>query len=205
MAEIKQIINKVFKANSYLCIENNDCIVIDSNLQAIDFIISNKLNPVYMFLTHEHFDHIAGISQLKQYFPEMMVISSKDTSDFIQDPRKNMSFYYDGVGFKERASDIFIEDISTFNFLRHSINTFYTPGHTSGGIIVQIENMLFTGDTLLDVKTPTNMLNSSKKQLIESLEFIDNNFNDNVILYQGHGKPFPKIEWDINKSLGKKV
>lgn len=121
----------------------------------------------------------------------------------MQNSRDNMSFYYDGVGITEIASEIFIEDVSTFNFLGYSINTFYTPGHTTGGIVVQIDNMLFTGDTLLDIRTPTIMPNSSKQQLKESLDFIDNYFDDNTVFYQGHGDPFLKTNWNKAISIGK--
>ena len=71
-------------------------------------------------------------------------------------------------------------------------------------IIIHIDNALFTGDTLLDIKTPTTLPNSSKIKLRESLDFIDNNFDDNIIFYQGHGKPFSKKDWDKEKSIGKK-
>lgn len=60
----------------------------------------------------------------------------------------------------------------------------------------------FTGDTVLDIKTPVNLPNSSKEKLKQSIKFIDEKFSDDTIFYQGHGKPFPKKEWDRMKTLG---
>lgn len=202
MAILNSVIDHRFNVNSYILVENNNCIIIDSNINTYDYIIANKLIPELLFLTHEHFDHITGTTNLKQMFPQMKIISSKETSKLMQNSRDNMSFYYDGIGITEIGSDIFIEDISTFDFGGYSINTFYTPGHTTGGIVVQIDSMLFTGDTLLDIRTPTNMPNSSKQQLKESFTFIDNYFNENTIFYQGHGKPFYKKDWDRDISIG---
>ena len=85
------------------------------------------------------------------------------------------------------------------------IKTYNTPGHSEGGIVISMDNILFTGDTLLDVKTPVNFPNSSKTKLKESIDFIDEKFSDDTIFYQGHGKPFLKKDWNKNKSLGQKL
>lgn len=202
MVKIDNVINTRYNTNSYIYKEHNKCIIIDCNINTYNYIINNNLIPEYLFLTHEHFDHIIGAGRLKKAFPQMMIIASTITSGLVQDSKGNMSFYLDGIGIEEVAADIFIENVSEFDFHGHKINTYYTPGHTTGGIIIHIDNMLFTGDTLLNIKTPTTLPNSSKQQLKESIEFIDKNFDDNTIFYQGHGEPFLKKDWDKNKSLG---
>lgn len=199
---ISKIIEDRFKANSFVLSIGNECIIIDMNTNVLPFILDNGLTPKYLFLTHEHFDHIKGTKELKNTFPDMQITASKITSELLVDSKGNMSFYLDGIGIEEVAADIFIENVSEFDFHGHKINTYYTPGHTTGGIIIHIDNMLFTGDTLLNIKTPTTLPNSSKQQLKESLDFIDEKFDDNTIFYQGHGEPFLKKDWDKNKSLG---
>lgn len=204
MEKIDRIVNDRFNVNSYIYQENNKCIIIDSNIHTYDYIIKNKLIPEYIFLTHEHFDHIIGVSRLKNTFPDMKIISSKATSDMMQDNKGNMSFYFDGIGVKECCADIFIDDISEFNFSGYIVNTYFAPGHTASGILIKINNLLFTGDTLLDIKTPTNMPTSSKEQLYKSLDFIDENFKQDTLICQGHGVPFLKKNWDKNISIGNK-
>lgn len=202
MEKIYRIINDRFNVNSYIYKENNKCIIIDSNINTYDYIIKNELIPEYIFLTHEHFDHIIGVSRLKNTFPDIKVVASRETSDMMQDNKGNMSFYYDGIGIQECGADIFIDNISEFVFSGYNINTYFAPGHTSGGILIEINNLLFTGDTLLDIKTPTNLPTSSKKQLYESLEFIDEKFNQDIVICQGHGGPFLKKDWNKNTSIG---
>lgn len=202
--DIKTFITPHYKSNSYIIIIDTKCVIVDINLDAIDYIKENKLEPVYLFLTHEHLDHIKGTSKIKTLYPSIKIISSKITAENIQDSRENLSFYFDGIGFTENGVDIFSEDENEFIFKGIKIKTYNTPGHSEGSIIINIDNVLFTGDTVLDVKTPVNLPNSSKVKLKESIDFIDENFSDDTIFYQGHGKPFLKKNWDKDKSIGQK-
>ena len=204
MAKIDKVIHNKFKANSYIFMEDNQCIIIDCNTNTLPYLQEHILEPAYLLVTHEHFDHVEGVKKLKECFPNMIIVASKITSSLMKDAKTNMSFYLDGIGIEEIEADVYIEDKSSFIFKENNIQTYYTPGHTAGGIIIHIGNVLFTGDTLLNIKTPTNLPNSSKKQLRESIEFIDSNFNNDTIFYQGHGDPFPKSKWDKNISIGVK-
>lgn len=205
MAKIDKVIHNRFKANSYIFMEDDgQCIVIDCNTNTFPYLQEHNLEPAYLLVTHEHFDHVEGVKKLKECFPNMIIVASKITSSLMKDAKTNMSFYLDGIGIEEIEADVYIEDKSSFIFKENNIQTYYTPGHTAGGIIIHIGNVLFTGDTLLNIKTPTNLPNSSKKQLRESIEFIDSNFNNDTIFYQGHGDPFPKSKWDKNISIGVK-
>lgn len=202
MEKIDRIVNNRFNVNSYIYQENNKCIIIDCNIHTYDYIIKNKLMPEYMFLTHEHFDHIEGVMQIKKEFPNILIVSSSLTANLIKDKKSNMSYYSDGIGFEEDGVDIYTEDKSAFHFNKHIINTYSTPGHTECGIVIEIGHCLFTGDTVLDVKTPANLCNSSKQQLIASLDFIDNHFDNDTVFYQGHGEPFLKKDWNKDISIG---
>ena len=204
MAKIDKVIHNKFKANSYIFMEDNQCIIIDCNTNTLPYLQEHNLEPAYLLVTHEHFDHVEGVKKLKECFPNMIIVASKITSSLMKDAKTNMSFYLDGIGIEEIEADVYIEDKSSFIFKENNIQTYYTPGHTAGGIIIHIGNVLFTGDILLNIKTPTNLPNSSKKQLRESIEFIDSNFNNDTIFYQGHGDPFPKSKWDKNISIGVK-
>lgn len=193
MAKIDKVIHNKFKANSYIFMEDNQCIIIDCNTNTLPYLQEHNLEPAYLLVTHEHFDHVEGVKKLKECFPNMIIVASKITSSLMKDAKTNMSFYLDGIGIEEIEADVYIEDKSSFIFKENNIQTYYTPGHTAGGIIIHIGNVLFTGDTLLNIKTPTNLPNSSKKQLRESIEFIDSNFDNDTIFYQGHGDPFQNL------------
>lgn len=202
--DIKTFITPHYKSNSYIIIIDTKCVIVDINLDAIDYIKENKLEPVYLFLTHEHLDHIKGTSKIKTLYPSIKIISSKITAENIKDSRENLSFYFDGIGFTENGVDIFSEDENEFIFKGIKIKTYNTPGHSEGSIVIHMINILFTGDTVLDLKTPVNLPHSSKIKLKESIDFIDKNFPDDIVFYIGHGDPFLKKNWDKDKSIGQK-
>lgn len=203
--DIKTVVTPHYNSNSYIIIIDTKCVIVDINLETINYVKEYKLEPIYLFLTHEHLDHIKGTSQIKKLYSDINIISSKVTAENIKDNRENLSLYFDGVGFEEDGVDIFIEDKNEFTFQDILIKTYNTPGHSEGSIIINIDNVLFTGDTVLDVKTPVNFPHSSKIKLKESIDFIDENFSDDTIFYQGHGKSFPKKEWNKLKSLYNKI
>lgn len=203
--DIKTVVTPHYNSNSYIIIIDTKCVIVDINLETINYVKEYKLEPIYLFLTHEHLDHIKGTSEIKKLYPSIKIISSKVAAKNIQDSRENLSLYFDGVGFEEDGVDIFIEYENEFIFQDILIKTYNTPGHSEGSIVINIDNVLFTGDTVLDVKTPVNLPHSSKIKLKESVDFIDENFSDDTIFYQGHGKPFLKKDWDKNKSLYNKI
>ena len=77
MLNIKQIIESKYKANSYVIIEGNDCIIIYTNINTPTFITANNLNPIFLFLTHEHFDHVKGSAELKKCFQICRLLHQK--------------------------------------------------------------------------------------------------------------------------------
>lgn len=203
--DIKTVVTPHYNSNSYIIIIDTKCVIVDINLETINYVKEYNLEPEYLFLTHEHLDHIKGTSQIKKLYPSIKIISSKVAAENIKNIRENLSYYFDGIGFEEDGVDIFIEDENEFIFQDILIKTYNTPGHSEGSIIINIDNVLFTGDTVLDVKTPVNLPNSSKEKLKQSIKFIDNKYSDDIIFYQGHGKPFLKKDWDKNKSLYNKI
>ena len=61
--------------------------------------------PEYIFLTHEHFDHIWGVNLLKEIYNSHL-ICSLTCSQKIVNKKKNMSIFYNQVGFEIYPVDI---------------------------------------------------------------------------------------------------
>ena len=114
--QVKRILNKPIDSNCFVVCSTNDeyCIIIDPSsedcVDLIGFIESLNLKPEYIFLTHEHFDHVWCINRLKSMH-DLKLIYLRDCSSMIIGEKKNMSFFYNQVGFKTCRSVIFLEDI----------------------------------------------------------------------------------------------
>jgi glyoxylase-like metal-dependent hydrolase (beta-lactamase superfamily II) len=195
---IQQIPNKPIDSNSYVVYkqETNACIIIDpgteDSVDLIDFIKIKHLRPEYIFLTHEHFDHIWGVNKLRSIY-KAKIVCSKICSLKIIDKKKNMSVFYNQIGFETFPADLIIEDIN-YQLIWNGENIKFidVPGHTNASVCILIENNLFTGDTIIkNTKTVTKLPDGSKEKLIESFSLLENSLkNRKIKIYSGHGPSF---------------
>ena len=194
---------KRFKAREYF--SNCFCVINNANRRAllidpgdrvvknlVRFMKWNRLTLDYVILTHEHFDHIAGVNPLRKKY-EFKIIATVEASACFQDPRKNLSLFYymDGIGIECPAADITIDGLkSPFIWNEHKIEFIKTPGHSLGSMCVSIGDLLFSGDTIIPgVKTITKLPGSSKETVYRSLKTIYSRFGDETIVFPGHGDP----------------
>lgn len=154
--------NNDIKINSYVLIYQNYSIVIDpNNFDEIERVLDGtKLE--YIFLTHEHFDHIMAVDKLREKY-NAKLIAQKLTSKNIQSSSKNLSKFSEIIfDFMKKTQTSKIEEISinsadieyedSYNLNWYG-NTFFfkhTPGHSEGSSCIYINNYLFTGDSLFE-------------------------------------------------------
>lgn len=202
---VERIQNKPIDSNSFVIYTqtNNSCIVIDPGTEdcedLIEFMEDNCLAPAYVFLTHEHFDHIWGINRLKETY-KCKIVCSKDCSERIVLNKKNMSLFYNQIGFETYPADIHIEDVNYQLIWNEEIIEFLpTKGHSDACICIHIGNYLFTGDTIIkNSKTVTKLPGGNKIKLFESLISLNNKFiGKQIMIHSGHGESF---WYDENKN-----
>lgn len=152
--------------NSYVLKTNQHCIVIDpNNFDEIVMAIGNdKLD--YIFLTHEHFDHIKSIDRLRDKYG-VKLIAQEYASQNIQSSVKNLSKFsnlvleFMGKTITEPFEEIVIEpaDIVFENNYQvfwegYNFSFQHTPGHSAGSCCISVEDILFVGDSLFELCEP---------------------------------------------------
>lgn len=196
--KVKRILNSPVDSNSFVVYknDNNFCIIIDPGTrdckELLKFIEKEKLLPEYIILTHEHFDHVWGVNRLKEIY-DSTIICSRECSLRIIEKKKNMSVFYDQIGFEAYPADIVIEDLNNHLKWRDiDIEFIITKGHTNSSICVNIGDILFTGDTIIkNLKTVVKLPGGNKELLVMSLNLIFSKFKDSlIIVYPGHGEKF---------------
>ena len=195
---VKTILNKPVSSNCHILFQNinKNCIIIDPGtedcIDLFDFIENRNLIPEFIFLTHEHFDHILGVKKLKETY-NCKIVCSADCSEKIISKKKNMSVFYNQIGFEAYPADIFIENIGyQLDWNGKTIEFISTKGHTDSSICILVDDNLFTGDTIIkNQRTVIKLPGGSKLKLIESTTVLDKKFTGKRIrVYSGHGESF---------------
>ena len=122
--------------------ESKKCAIIDPGAESpmiLDYIESNKLVPVAIFLTHGHYDHHMALDAVLEeldvpvYVHESEVDRSGQNRRHVLGDNGKLSFYVEGA----------VINVGNLQF-----KVLETPGHSKGSVTLMCEDALFTGDTL---------------------------------------------------------
>lgn len=141
---IKSIPVGQLETNCYV-VTNEDtlhCVVIDPGDESntiLDYLEDNRLVCEAILLTHGHYDHVGAVEAVQEETGAKVYMHKADDHRLSGDYHfpytlpENGAYYQDG-------------DVLELAGLRFAV--IGTPGHTKGGVTLQCENALFTGDTL---------------------------------------------------------
>ncbi len=194
---IHQVINQPVNSNCFVLSHpaSDTCIVFDpgtvNNATLLEYLVSSNLQPRLVLITHEHFDHCAGVDALATEY-NFRLIASKQTALRIKSSKTNFSAYYEAVEpFEVQHPVDVVKDGEVIEHENLKIKCIETPGHSPGSMCFIIDNIVFTGDTLLNgTKTPLKLPGSNKPQHQSSIEKLRASLSPGTIIYPGHGQPF---------------
>ncbi len=193
--KIDSFVLGAYQTNCYILRENEadrDCLIIDTGLEAgelIDFLGRYKLNPVAVVLTHGHADHIAGVTALRQSYPDIKVYIHKLDAKMLTAAKDNLSAMA-GVSFSTEQADFSLDEGDIIEQAAIKLKVLHTPGHTPGGISLysKDEGIIFVGDTIFAGSVGrTDMPGGSTAQLLKSIKEKLCILSDETVVYPGHG------------------
>lgn len=174
---------------------SGSCIIVDpahgEGSTLVEYLIEKNLEPSFIILTHEHFDHISSLEYLRTRF-DCKVIASVKCSESIINSKKNLSLFFDQKGFNCSPADILIDkNNSVIIWQKNNLHFYLTPGHSEGGLCFSLGNKLFTGDTLLQSsKAIVKLPGGDKQKLDESINMLFELFGSDTMIFPGHGEVF---------------
>ncbi len=125
-----------FNDNYIWTIINNDtqqCIIVDSGQAqpVIDFIEQTGLELIEIWITHDHHDHIGGVAELQQKFPDVVVFAHVQHAVY---------------------NKVCISDNTRFVTWNYEVKVWHIAGHTENHLayLLNIDGQthVFCGDTL---------------------------------------------------------
>ena len=176
------------EVNCYILISSCEAAVIDPGGDA-DRIIKEAqacgAEIKKIILTHGHFDHIGAVKELKEKTNARVYIH-KDDEEMLSDSEKNLNFLSEEkIDFC--SADVLLEGGEEIKVGDSTLRIYHTPGHSKGGISIECENVLFSGDLLFKGSIGRFDFGNVRVEL-NSLAFLVKNFPKETIVYPGHGE-----------------
>lgn len=210
MLSVKTFVNSPVPSNCYVLYdksEGGDCIIVDPGSRdekfLIEFLIQNNLQPKFIILTHEHFDHCWGVNELVKKY-NVPIVCSKQCANCIKYEKRNCSVFYDNnESFVINSPAISVEELNyVLPFAGTELRFFASPGHTDASVCLTAGRCIFTGDTLIkDLRTVTKLPTGSMVKLLETKERLLQLKGKEYIVYPGHGDIFDFDQYDIMKMI----
>ena len=147
--------------------------VIENVTEYISLLKELDLKLVKVIDTHIHADHVTGASKLKDITKCSRIMGAHTPADSVE---------------------IKVKDDEFINLDNLKIKAIYTPGHTSDSYSFLLNNLLFSGDTLLINGTGrTDFQNGSAKDAYDSIFNRLLKLPEETLLYPAHDYKGEKV------------
>ena len=195
--KIHQITFNTFQENTFILWDNTgDCIIIDpgcyeknEELELVDFINKNNLNPVKLINTHCHIDHILGNKFVSEKWNLELYINKIDLP--LLEGSGDIARMYGFENYKGSPyPKHYLEEGDILEFGESKLEILFTPGHAPGHICLfnTEENFIISGDVLFNGSVGrTDLPGGDFDTLIESIKTKLMTLQDETIVYCGHG------------------
>ena len=157
---------KAFSDNYIWIIEEGtEAVVVDPGEYegVLSYLEENQMTLTAIILTHNHEDHIGGVKEILEKFPNTPVYGPKET---------------------ELLADHVVQDGDFFKLLGKNFQVFKTAGHTKEHISFLMENALFCGDALFSAGCGRVFTGDYQAQFDALQTF--KSLNEAVEVYAGH-------------------
>lgn len=203
--EVKCLENELMKSNCYIVtdVASKSCVIIDpaseKSEREIDYIDDNGLHLDYILLTHEHSDHTWGANALKEKYSDAKIVCSEQCEKYAKKSNKAyFLLYYNKKGYRYELmpADIIVHsDEDVLNWHNVDIHFVITPGHSCGSMCIDIDGMLFTGDTIMPFEAYFNGRDSSEQDWKNSVKKLIRKYPSKIKIMPGHGNVISFEEW----------
>lgn len=196
--QVKAFTFNPFMENTYVVYdETKEAVIIDPGCydpreqqELIGFIEGNGLTVKLILNTHGHIDHVLGNYFAKTHFNVPLWIGEHDL-----DTMRSVEAYAPSYGFQNYQAaehDKLLNVEETVSFGNSTLRLLFVPGHAPGHIAFynKEDGFIIGGDVLFDGSIGrTDLPGGDYDTLIASIHNEFYKFDDETIVYSGHGGP----------------
>ena len=149
----------------------------------IDAVERIGLRVAGILLTHAHFDHIYGLNELIERFPDAPIYTNEAGAEMLVSAKLNLSKYHEQPFELNYPQNIVkVADGDTIG----NIQVVATPGHNPSCLTYIIDDAIFTGDAYIPgIAVVTNLPKGNKALAQQSMQHILS-LSDGKKIYPGH-------------------
>ena len=205
MIKVQSFENQLMSSVCYVVFDDvsKKCVIVDpgseKSLNEIGFIESNSLIPNYIILTHEHTDHNWGVNSLLEKYQGLNLVCSELCDKMLKKTNRLFFSYYNdnpNYVYTIEPADVLIktnDDVISWN--GKNIHFILTPGHSKASMCIDINGMLFTGDTIMPFPPYFNKKDGNVDDWRESIDTVISKYGVHTMIYPGHGHKLTLEEW----------
>jgi len=162
-----------FGTNSYIliCQKTNESVVVDAPGET-NLVLDGlkETQPKYILMTHDHFDHIGGLVELRSALEVPVAAHPADVKNLPLEP------------------DLLLNDGDEISMGAIELRVLHTPGHTPGSLCFLAGIYLIAGDTLFPGGPGKTRSPKDFRQIIDSITQKIFALADATQVYPGHGE-----------------
>jgi glyoxylase-like metal-dependent hydrolase (beta-lactamase superfamily II) len=125
--------------------KENICAVVDpggSPERVLSMIEKSGLEPQMILLTHGHWDHVGAIPALLERWPDLPVYAHEKELCPADEP--NPHYFFPHAGKNQRTYG----EGDALSLGGLTLKVLHTPGHSAGSVVLLVEDVMLSGDTL---------------------------------------------------------
>lgn len=196
MVKVRTFTGGAFGENAYLtlCDTTGVAAAVDpgaDSARLANTILSEELDLQAILLTHAHFDHVEGVSTIREAFPEVPIWLHPEALEMYQTfPDQAVRFGMVAEAQPEPTDELL--HAQQFELGESAFDVRYAPGHAPGHVILVAEDtsIALVGDVVFQGSIGrTDLPGGDFQMLMRSIKSQVLTLPDHTVLYPGHGPP----------------
>ena len=185
-----------FYKNGYVvgCERTREAVLVDPGHDGDELLASvndHGLDVLYVLLTHAHVDHVCGVAEAKDALDAPVYLNEGDLMLYAHAAEQGAMF---GFAVRQPPPPDAFYDMTPIYFGDYEVRVHHTPGHSPGGVCLQVGKKgeagrdLFVGDTLFaGTVGRSDFPGGDHAALMRSITEVLFALGDESIVHPGHG------------------